>query len=201
MADDHGAVVQGAVLEEDVFNQRVADVGVDNNTCRNDVVQVVFACQQDESALLDFRHVEAGFGDRIHIQVDVAPDFQELELPWQLAFLGLGTDGEEETPYLGLENDDKRDEAHADEGTEDGGQHLHLQILDHLPNEEDGHDTDEDAHGRGAFQETVEAKEQQGHQNDVDDVEDTELDEKVDHGLYFSAKLQGFSDTLTKSAD
>ena len=104
-------------------------------------------------------------------------------MPCHSTFTGLVADGEKETSYLGLENDDERNEAYTDEGAEDGGQHLHLQELDQLPDEEDGHDADEDTHGRGAFQQTVEAEKQQRHQEDVDDIEDAELDEEVNHGL------------------
>ena len=69
-----------------------------------------------------------------------------------------------------------------------------MQGVDELPDEEDGHDADEDADGRRAFQEAVEAIEQQGYQHDVDDVNDSDLYEKVYHGgfLLSFGKNKGF---------
>ena len=155
VTDDHGTVVQRAVLEENVLNQRTGDVGVDHNPSRYDVVQVVFSREQDECALLDFRHVDTGFGDGVDVEINIAPHPQKLEFSGQFAFLGLGAYGEQETSYLRLEYDDECDEAHANKGSKDGGEHFHLQGLDQLPDEEDGHNANEDAHGRGAFQQTV----------------------------------------------
>ena len=80
-----------------------------------------------------------------------------------------------------LENDNQRNETHTDESSKDGTQQFHLQSLDYLPTKEDGHDAEEDADGRGAFQDAVEPIEKQGHQKYVDDVENADLDEKVNH--------------------
>ena len=108
-------------------------------------------------------------------------------------------DGEQKPPYLGLEDDNERDEAHADKGSENSGQYFHLKGLDQLPDEEDGDDADEDTHGGGAFQQAVEAVKQQRDQEYIDDVEDADLNEEVNHNVNFAAKLRGFSDTLAKS--
>ena len=189
VADNHGTVVQRAVFEEDILNQRMGYVGVDGDTCRNDIIQIVVAREQDERSLLDIRHVEAGLGDRVDVQVHITPDAQKLEPLGQLALLGLRSDGEEETPYLRLENDDERNETHTDKGTKDGGQHFHLQGLDQLPDEENGHDADEDAHGGGAFQEAVKAIEKARHQKDVENVENADLYEQVDHDSNFAGKI------------
>ena len=94
VANDHGAIVQGAVFEKDILYQRMADVGIDDHACRGDVIQVVVAGDEDEGTLFDVRHVLACLDDRVDVEVDVASDLKELELVKEPAFLCLRSYGE-----------------------------------------------------------------------------------------------------------
>ena len=61
--DDHGAVVERGVLEEDVHDQAPADLGVHHVAGGDDVLQGILLLDDDERSLLLRGHLPAGFGD------------------------------------------------------------------------------------------------------------------------------------------
>ena len=181
VGDDHGTIVKGAVFEEDVLYQRFADDGIDGHAGDEDIGQGVLSGDDDEGTLFDVAHRLAGLADGVGVECDGFLFAVEETEEFQVAVAGLGSDGEQESPDLGLEDNDEGNEAHAHEGTQDGGEQLHLQGVDELPDQEDGDDADEDADGGGAFKQSIERIKQHRHQYDVDDVNYSNLNEEVQH--------------------
>ena len=88
--------------------------------------------------------------------------------------LRLGADEEEETPYFGLEDDDKSEESDADDGTEDGSEETHAEQVGGAPEDEQDDECPENEDDVGAFDEPIDVVHQRGDEDDVDDVDESE---------------------------
>ena len=63
MADDHSAVVQRRVFEEDIFDEPLVDVGVDEVARAYHLVEPHATFHHDERPHLLFAHAHAGHDD------------------------------------------------------------------------------------------------------------------------------------------
>ena len=86
--------------------------------------------------------------------------------------LRLGADEEEETPYLGLEDDDEGNETYADDGREDGTEETHAEEVGGAPGDKQNDECPENEDDIGAFDDAVDVVHQGGDKDDVDDVDD-----------------------------
>ena len=153
-ADDHGPVVQGGVLEENVHDQAPADFGVHRVAGGDDVLEGVLVLDDDERAGACRGHLLAGFGDLLHgagvhaAGLPAEKDFLEETLLLERR-AGLAAHRAEEAAHLGLEDDHEGDRAHVDDGAQQGGDHFHPDRLRDHADDEHEDDGDEDIDGRG----------------------------------------------------
>ena len=77
-------------------------------------------------------------------------------------------------PQLGLEDDDERDDAHRNQLAQNRREQLHVERPDHHPHQIDGDDARQDIGSVGALGHAVNPKHDQRHQQDVDEVNESE---------------------------
>ena len=142
VADDHGSVVKGGVLEEDVLDEFGIDAGINGFARLDDVGKGHFALQNDECADKILRHVVARHDDGQ--QGGVFGFFGRVfgEEADEVAQSALAADGEEETADFFLEDDEQSEGSDADEFVEDAAEEFHLE---YLGNDNPDDDEDEDA--------------------------------------------------------
>ena len=141
LADDHGAVVQGAVFEEDVLDEPLVDVGVYQLSRAYDVVQRQAPFYHYQGAHLLFAHAHAGHHDG-HYLVFLGAVFSPAVLLHpveQALYLAVCADVEEEVAYLILKEDDEGQCAYAHQLVEDGAQQPHLKGLRYQQPEHNEH--------------------------------------------------------------
>ena len=63
LADDHGAVVQGRVLEENILDKPLVNRSIDNVAGGHDVVELLMALNDDEGTDVLLAHRHAGHDD------------------------------------------------------------------------------------------------------------------------------------------
>ena len=64
VADNHSTIVEGGVLEEDVFDELLTDTGIDAFTRVDHIVQRHIALDDDEGSHLAFTHIQTRHDDR-----------------------------------------------------------------------------------------------------------------------------------------
>ena len=178
LADDHCSIVQGTILEEDVLDEALIDVGIDDVTRAHHIIQRHVMLNDNEGAHLLPAHADAGHHDGHDVLVgDVSLLVARKEID-ELLDVPVRTQRQQETAYLLLEEDDESQHTHADQLVEDGAQELHLQHLrHHQPDEDEHQDADEHIEGAGGLHQLVRVVQQQGHQQNVYEIFYTECEE------------------------
>lgn len=171
VAYDHGSVMQGAVLEEDVFNQSLRDVGVDDVARADVLVQSHLALQYDEHAHLLLAHVDAGHYD--------GQDFGTLGLVFAAALeetrndarVALRADGREKPAYFFLKQDYQGQTTHIDHLVENRTQQAHFKHLRHQNPYQDKHDDARKDVGRARLlHQFVDVVQNQRYQQDINGI-------------------------------
>ena len=182
---DDGAVVEGRVFEEDGFYQRAGSHGVDALSCVDELFYFVLAFEDDEGACFALRHVHAGVDIGFVVDASlllslyvVFPETKAFEE--RFVDLCLRAHEEEETSYLGLEDDDEGDETYAGDGGEQRPQESHAQHVGGAPEDEQDDECPEDEDDIGALDHAVDIVDEGGDEGDVDDV--NRLDLRENHG-------------------
>ena len=177
--DYDGTIVQGRVLEEEVFEEGSGGVGIDTLACVDYLLQVVGAFEDDECAGLALGHVHTGLHVGVEIEAClfigiVAPEAKTLD-ERVARQAGLGAYEEEEFAYLGLEDDDKGYETDAHDAPEDLAAKAHVEEVEDAPGQIDDYDGPEDAHDVGATDQPIKPVDEDGDHEDVEDVDKTDL--------------------------
>ena len=174
-ADDHGAIVQGAVLEEDVFDEACIDVGHEHFARLGVVRKIHLAADDDQGAGLLAGHVHTGQdnGGDVVLLLGVRCATRE-EFGYE-APTGVRPKGDEEAADVVLKEYHKHNETDADETIEDGAHEAHLKHLrDDQPNDDHGDNAAEDGQCAGAFHQLIDLVGKEGYQQDVERVFDAE---------------------------
>ena len=127
---DHGAIVEGRVLEKHVLYEQLVDIGVYQLARLHYVVERRGPLYHDERAHLAFGHVHARPDDGhdgllVGLLRAVAMEEQVDELCCPLPLANLV----EKLAYLILEEDDKANDAYRHELVHDASEKAHLQDL------------------------------------------------------------------------
>ena len=140
----------------------------------NDCVQRIALADDYQCSGEGLGHVSAGLHYRCYVEgVVFFFRFQVKELqPSSVA--GLGAETEEKLPYLALENDYDCYHADGNELVEYLAEQFHIQKADYFPCKEDQYEPDEDADCVCAFQQFVKVIKQQGYDEYVYQVGDSE---------------------------
>ena len=130
--DNHGTIVQWGVLEEDVLDETLVDVGVDFVACVCYVVERCGALNNDKGTHFSFAHVHAGKNDG-HNCLPACPTAAFflflLEESQQQSHPLVGTDVVEEFANVLLEQDDKTNHSHAHQLVHDRTKQAHFEYL------------------------------------------------------------------------
>ena len=178
LSDNHGAVVQRAVLEEDALDQPHVDPGIDRVSGRGVGSQVALPLDTDQGAGIGRGHIPTGFGD-LFGPLEVAPDAGRPEDAPHEAVLGFGIAAPEQqeiSPDLLLKDDDQGEYADADHLPHNGAEEGHVQGFDDDPKEVNDEDSGKDGHHGGAADHAVDLIEKHGDDQHVDDVENGDTD-------------------------
>ena len=186
VGNDHRSVVQGRVLEEDVLDELLTDVGVDVLASCHNVVQRCGTLNNDEGAylLLAHRHTRHhdGHDGRLQLLAALVLVIVVEDAPQGLHALVSAQVVEELADVL-LEEDNQSDNTYRDHFVQDAAQQSHLQ---HLRHHEPQHDEDHDAHEHRQrprlLHESVDVVHHGGDQHDVDDI----LQSEFEKHLYFT---------------
>ena len=185
--NNDGAVVQRGVLEEEGLQEGRRGVGIDALAGVDDFLQVVGALENNQGPCLALRHVHAGLYVGVEIGAGflagiVAPETEPLD-ERVAGKAGLGAYKEQELAYLGLEDDDQRDESDADDATKDLTAEPHVEQGKETPGDVDDQDGPEDAHDVGAAYQPIEPVDEGGDHKNVENVD--EPDGRKGHGICF----------------
>ena len=183
---DHGPVVERGILIEDVLYQTPVDGGVYAVAGLGDKLQGRVVLQDNEGARPGLSHPPAGLGylvqgGGLNLLVPASQEDTGQEVVaggGEIAAAYM----QEETAYLGLENDYQRDDTDSENLSQDGRQQLHIQRLHHYPREIYQQDTDEDVEYGSAAHYPHHLVDQKTYQDDVDNVDYGYVDE-VKHYL------------------
>ena len=158
--DYHCAVVEGAVLEEDVLYEACVDVGVDDVSAADVFLKVVLAGDDYQRAGFGAGHIAAGHdefhdGERcLFLLIALATEY--LGYLFEEVPVLARAEAREEAAYLVLENHDEGDCADVDEAVEYGAHQLQFEDMDNeKPEENECEDADEDVGSPGGFHDTV----------------------------------------------
>ena len=136
VGNNHGAVVQGTVLKEDVFNQSLANVGVDEVARLLLFLQRIIALNNNERPNLLLRHVDASHNDgqnMLAIKVEIIALATAKEFAQHIIATVARTDvGEELTDFF-LKQYDESERTDADHLIHDTAHEAHVK---HLRNEQ-----------------------------------------------------------------
>ena len=167
---DHGSVVEGRILEEDVLYEFAVDLGIDGFTGLYDICERHFTFENDECSDEVFRHIIACHDHRqsadilifiVHI-LGVKPSEEQGKS-------SLTSKGKEETTYLLLEYHNQSKTADADQFVEYAAQQFHLEHLRHdNPNKDENEDSVEYIQRTRRFHQSVYLVEQDGYAENVD---------------------------------
>ena len=107
LSDNHSSIVQRTVLEEDVLDEQLVDVGIDRLARFDDFAQLVALLNHDEGSLLAFGHIHAGHDDGHHLGVISCNGFlpRQEEIKYATCTM-LRTHIAEKPAYVVLEDDD-----------------------------------------------------------------------------------------------
>lgn len=177
-AGDDSSVVEGRVFEKQCLDKGRRGKGVDPLAGGHKVVNLVATLEDNQRSRFRLRHVHAGVDigfvvDSLFVALYIMfPEFDTFEEGF--VELGLGAHEEEEAPYLGLEDDNKGDEADADDGTQYGSEETHAQHIGGSPDDEQDDERPENQYDICAFDESVDVVYQCGDKGDVDNVDDVD---------------------------
>ena len=179
--DDDGAVVQRCVLEEDIFEKRRREFGIDGDTAFGDEPQVALAADHDERTRFVGGHLPAGLDDRCDdryrgIVVSVEDAGDEVE-----PFLAHA-DHLQKPPDFRLEDDDKGDDADADELPQDVGEQLHVERAYDNPHQVDHDDPGDDVGGVCSPGSAVDPEHDRRYQDDIYEIDECERNKS--HGVF-----------------
>ena len=135
--DHHGAIVEGTVLEEDIFNQSLVDIGIDDVARAHHVVKRHVMLNHNQRPHLLLTHAHAGHHDGQHIFMPQVLLLGTGEEAYQRTGILMRTQRQQEAANLLLEDDNQGYHTHTDQFIEDGPQQPHLQHLRHHQPEQD----------------------------------------------------------------
>lgn len=175
--DYHGTVMEGGVLEEDIFDQAHIDVGIDYVAGFLIVGQGHLALHAYQCAGLGFRHGDAGIYYGHDLGVDLVIIIViTMKQPAQMPPSAVGAYVDQEALDLILKDDDKHYETYAHELVEDCARQAHIQYLGRDdPDHDKEQDTIKQAQGAAALHHTVYVVEQHPDEQDVKDIFYSEL--------------------------
>ena len=177
--DDHGTIVQGTVLEEDVLYEPLADAGIEFLACAYDVHQGQVVLHDDECSHVLLAHVETRHHD--------GEDILTLMHHPRHAFPLVGTEEMDELPGtlmcsyaieevsdLLLEEHDDGNGSHTHKLVEDIAQKLHLKNLaDDDPETHEDQYSIEDIHRARLLHQFIAVEQDDSYQQDVYHVLDS----------------------------
>ena len=181
VGDNHAAVMQGGVLEEDVFNEPLRDFGIEEFSGAYKVVQRQRTLHDDEGTHLLFRHRQAGHDDGYDVLAGVRLLVLAAEETHGCTYTLVGADGKEELADFVLKEDEQRDGTYADNAVEQRAQQAHFQDLgDEQPKDDEYQHAEEDVQRARLFHQAVAVIEQERNEKDVEEVFQAEGKEHVD---------------------
>ena len=146
--DNHGTVVQGGVLEEDVHDEPAVDIGLETVSGGDVLVHGILVLQHDEGAGLFGRHGADGFSQLLHalashlLFLDTQEAVENLPAPARNA--RLNGQAVQQMADFRLEQDDDGQNAHVQEGVQQHRHHAHIEGAHHGLENEDKHQDQND---------------------------------------------------------
>ena len=191
--DDHGAVVQRRILEEDIHDEPAVDIGFKTVSGGHIVLHGGFMLQNDEGSGLFGRHGADGLYQFLHAlgAHDFLFDAQQPveQLAGAPREARLHRKSVEQMADFRLEQDDEGQHTHIQEGVQQHRHHAHVQGAYHsLEDQEDHQDGHNVQYGGVSPDAPDQEKDKRGHHQDVQDVgpaeaEETEYGEHNQHSL------------------
>ena len=145
VGNNHGAVVQGAVLKKDVLNQSLTDVGIDNVARIYFFLQRIAALNNNERADLLFRHIDTRHNDgqdMLAVKVKRISHATAKEFAQHIIAASARTDVGEELADFFLKQYDKSQRTDTDHLIHDAAHEAHVK---HLRNEQPHEDEYQDS--------------------------------------------------------
>ena len=173
--NDEGAIMQRTVLKEDILDQARIDVGFDHVARALIVGQRHRLLDNDEGTRLSLRHVHTGVNDGHNPFFHIIYRFLTLEQFLKDLETPAGTQlGEEPFDFV-LEQDNEDKQADVDEFVHERADKAHVQdLIHHHPCNDKGEHAHKDVERARTLHRAVQVVEQGRHQQDVDQVLDTE---------------------------
>ena len=155
--DNHGAVVERTVLEEDVFDEALVDVGIDGVARFDDFAQGHLPFDDDKRALLLLAHAETGHHDwhdffaLAVVRTAFAPKDAHEE-----SHVAARADAREEMADFLLEEDDEGKRTHIDDFIQNASEKTHFKYLRHQnPYQDKDYDAREDICRAGSLHQPI----------------------------------------------
>ena len=165
--------MQRRILEEQVHQEPAVDQAVNPVARFDNILQRRLVGKDDQGAGLAFRHGPAGLRNLLD-HFAVHPFFADSQ---KLTEEGLACPGQsvgpqavEEMTDFRLENHNERQHAHVDERAQQGAHQFHVEGCHDHPQEEQGHQGDENVHRRRAPDPPEGQVDDAGHHEDIQDI-------------------------------
>ena len=195
--DDHSAVVQGGVLEENIHNEAPVDIGLKTVSGIHILLQGGFVLNHNEGAGLLCRHGADGFSQLLGAVAAHGFLLDAQQAVEQLAAAAgqarLNGKAVEHMADFGLEQDDDRQHTHIQQGSQQHRHHSHIERRDHGFEDEQEHQHQDDVEDGGVSPDTSdeEVNEESDHQH-VQDVCPAET-QKVEYAQHFNHNTQRYA--------
>lgn len=169
--NDHSTVVKRRVLEKDVFDKTLGDLGIDEFTRTDKVIERQGALHDNESADLLFGHRETGHDDGYDILARMYLFLLSAEEAYNGADTLVSADAIKELTDLILEENQQSDGTDADNAVEKGAEKSHLKDLgDEEPKNDEHQHAKEDIQRTRFLHQTVAVIKQESYQKDVYEI-------------------------------
>ena len=179
---DHGAVVEGRIFEEDIFDESLRNLRIDLLPRFREVEQVLVTLQDNQRPDFLFAHADAGSHERHDVFVIQAFVLAVSAQPSHEERGALGADAGEKLPDFFLKEHDECQSTDIDQAVEDATEQSHLEKLrNEDPNNDENQYAGEDVGRTGGAHQSVDIEEQQRDQDDVDRIFEIERERSENH--------------------
>ncbi len=187
-AYDDGAVVQRSVLEKYVFEQCRRHLRVDRYSALLYDAQIVALLDYDERTSLLSPHFAACRNDGLQVERGLVTVGIE-ETAYEAEFAALTSYRLQEMTYLGLEDDKYRYHANADYLSEDRRQQYQIERAHKYPYQIYDEYPRHDIRRTGSAHGTIYREHDNGHEHDIDEIDERKRNETHIVNCYSPAKL------------